>query len=317
LYYVLARTGAGAAIRPLLGSSWLLPALFLLTLGGAAIEAARLVVLFRAAELKLSFGGAYRVVMIGTFFNFCIPGGTGGDVVKLYYLAAGNRRKGIEVATVLLVDRAVALGALMLLVLGLSAINAERVAANGVLIGLVGTAAVAFCSVLLVAGCVSSRRLRQSRLYERVMRMVPLRAYVERAAEAAHAFGGRKRTVLAAASLSFVGHMGTGLMFVLIGSVVLPAIPALITALLALMGMVANALPITPGGLGVGEAAFDQLFGVLGVTGAAALLIVWRLGLVPFATLGALAYMAGAGRSVSAPGSTPTIGPLAGRQVDS
>ncbi|MGH7552430.1 MAG: lysylphosphatidylglycerol synthase domain-containing protein, partial [Longimicrobiales bacterium] len=103
LYYVLARTGASAAIRPLLGSSWLLAALFLLTLGGAAIEAARLVVLFRAAELKLSFGGAYRVVMIGTFFNFCIPGGTGGDVVKLYYLAAGNRRKGIEVATVLLV----------------------------------------------------------------------------------------------------------------------------------------------------------------------------------------------------------------------
>ncbi|MGH7551527.1 MAG: lysylphosphatidylglycerol synthase domain-containing protein, partial [Longimicrobiales bacterium] len=214
--------------------------------------------------------------------------------------------------------------ALLVLVLGLAAMNFERVAANGVLIGLVGTAAVAFGCVLFVAACLSSRRLRQARLYDRVLRMMPLHAYVERAAAAAHAFGGRKRMVLAAASLSFVGHIGTALMFVLIGRVVLPALPVLLTALLALMGMVANALPITPGGLGVGEAAFDQLFGVLGVTGAAALLIVWRLGLVPFATLGALAYITGAGRSVSASAPTPSTassllpdGPLAERPLDS
>ena len=296
LWYVLERTGAHRAIVPFLSAPLLMTVLLLAGIYGAAIEAARLRLLFRASGLHLSFAGAYRVVLIGMFFNFCIPGGTGGDVVKLYYLAAGNRRRGVEVGTVLLVDRVVALTALLVLVLGLSTLNAPVVARHGVLTGLTLAAAGALGGILVVAGAVGSRRSRGSTVFTALLERLPLRGYLGRAADAALAFREHAGALAGVAAISFLGHLGVALMFILIGRVVLPGVAAPLTALLALMGMFANALPVTPGGLGVGEAAFDQLFSLVGATGAAALLIAWRLVLVPLAAAGALLYMAGAGR---------------------
>ena len=301
LWYVLVKTDARHALIPFLQASWVLPALLLGVLFGAGVEAVRLRVLFRAAGLRLSLSGAYRVVMIGSFFNFCIPGGTGGDVVKLYYIASGNRNRGIEVATVLLMDRVLALLALLTLVLVLAGFNANVVRTEPVLLSLVATAAGVLCTVLLVMGAVGSRRVRASRLYAAVLNRLPMRGYMERAADAAHAFRDRKLVLLAAGGVSLVGHIGAAIMLAVIGSLVVPSVASGLTALLSLMGMVANALPVTPGGLGVGEAAFDQLFRVVGASGAAAILIGWRMALIPFAAAGALMYMAGAGKRLAAP----------------
>lgn len=308
LWYVLDRTDAHHALVPFLDAPLLVSVLLLAGVYGAGIEAARLRVLFRASGLRLSFSGAYRVVLIGIFFNFCIPGGTGGDVVKLYYLAAGNRSRGVEVATMLLVDRVVGLTALLVFVLALAAANLDVVGRHAVLTALVFTAAAALAGILLVASAIGSERIRGSRIFAALLARVPLRRYVERAADAAHAFRHRKRALARSLAFALLGHLGAAFMFVVIGSVVLPSVAAPLVALLALMGMVANALPVTPGGLGVGEAAFDQLFSLIGASGAAALLIGWRLVLVPFAVAGALLYMAGAGRRLeSRPESAPAL----------
>ena len=64
-------------------------------------------------------------------------------------------------------------------------------------------------------------------------------------------------------------------------------------ALLSLFGLFANALPLTPGGLGVGEAAFDGLFHLVGIDGGARLLLLWRLGLLPVCLAGGVLYMIG------------------------
>jgi uncharacterized membrane protein YbhN (UPF0104 family) len=47
--------------------------------------------------------------------------------------------------------------------------------------------------------------------------------------------------------------------------------------LLIPVGFVANSLPVTPGGLGVGEAAFDELFQMAGFTGGAVAILGWRV----------------------------------------
>src|SRR5262244_3072196 len=83
LYYVLKVTGGWAAAKQLISTRWLLPWLSCLTIFSAAIEAKRLGFLFGAQGMRLSFVHSYRVVAIGALFNFCIPGGTGGDVMKL------------------------------------------------------------------------------------------------------------------------------------------------------------------------------------------------------------------------------------------
>ncbi len=308
IYYVLTRTDAPQAMRLFLGASWLLGALFLQTVFGGAIEALRLRVLFRAAGLRLGFSGAYRVVLIGSFFNFCVPGGTGGDVVKLYYLAADNRHKGVEVATLLLMDRAIALGALVLLILVLAALNAELIVGHAVIRALTLAAAVLLAALAGAAACLGSARIRRSALVQALPDRIPLGKVFARAAAAVHMFRGHKLSVLGAGALSLAGHVGVAMLFALIGHVVLPTVPALLSAFLALIGLIANVLPITPGGLGVGEAAFDQLFSVVGARGGAALLMIWRLGLLPFGLLGGVTYMIGDRPPAARDPATPSVG---------
>jgi uncharacterized membrane protein YbhN (UPF0104 family) len=77
-------------------------------------------------------------------------------------------------------------------------------------------------------------------------------------------------------------------------------------SLITLFGFFANALPVTPGGLGVGETAFDTLFRFAGATTGAELLVAWRLGMVPFCLLGWLLYVAGVRHRMPAVPHEPT-----------
>lgn len=113
--------------KQLISAKWLLPWLSALTIFGAAIEAKRLGVLFSAQSMRLSFVEGCRAVAIAALFNFCIPGGTGGDVMKLYYLAADSRGRRVEIATLVFVDRAVALFCMLNLVVALAMLDGRLV----------------------------------------------------------------------------------------------------------------------------------------------------------------------------------------------
>ena len=119
LYYVLSKK---AATGPRRGNCFRRSGCSLLAAQTvrAAIESRRLGVLFRSQGMEVSFGFGYQLASIGAFFSPCIPGGTGGDVMKLYYLTARNRGKGLEVATVLSIDRIMAMFALLCLVVALA-----------------------------------------------------------------------------------------------------------------------------------------------------------------------------------------------------
>jgi uncharacterized membrane protein YbhN (UPF0104 family) len=82
-------------------------------------------------------------------------------------------------------------------------------------------------------------------------------------------------------------------MFYLLGQEIFNNGPGLVTCLVALLGMLANALPLTPGGLGVGEAAFEGLFRGLGYEGGAHLILAWRIGMIPICIVGSIIYMRG------------------------
>ena len=297
LYYVLKVTGGWVAAKQLISTRWLLPWLSSLTIFGAAIEAKRLGFLFRAQGMRLSFFQGYRVVAIGALFNFCIPGGTGGDVMKLYYLAADNRGRRVEVATVLFVDRAVALFCMLCLVVALALLDG-RYAWDYPLIGsLVGAAALGAVGLFVGGAVACSTRLRASRWYIYLMDRAPLRSYLARAADALYVFRRNKVALAKAASLSFIGHLALLVVFISAGRVIMPGAPSLAVCLLALLGLLANALPITPGGLGVGEASFEGLFRIAGYSHGAQLILAWRVAMIALCGLGCALYIAGAQRS--------------------
>ncbi len=296
LYYILAVTGGWAATKQLITTRWLLPGLTTLTFFGAVIESKRLGFLFNSQGMSLSFVQGYRVVAIAALFNFCIPGGTGGDVMKLYYLAADNRGRRVEVATLLFVDRAVALFCMLLLIIALAIIDGRLVWDYPLIGWLVAFAA--FCAIgLLASGAVAcSTRLRESRRYGYFLARAPLNRYLRRASDALYVFRKNKMALARAAGLSLIGHLALLGVLSAAGRVFMPNAPALTVSLLALLGLLANALPITPGGMGVGEAAFEGLFRLAGYSGGAQLILAWRAGMLALCCVGCAIYMTGVRR---------------------
>jgi uncharacterized protein (TIRG00374 family) len=316
LIYVLRSGGAWDSLRVLFGFVWLVILLNVVPLVGATIEARRLAVLFRAQGLPLPFSTGFRVVTVGTLFNLLIPGGTGGDVMKLYYLSRQHPGRGIEIATILFVDRAVALFALLLFITGLLLAQRSLLTLPSMLPGILG---VAMCLALLLAGTILvwSARIRGSAVYRVITERLPLGGYLARAADAAYAFRARKSALLTAALFSWGGHVLLASSLVLSGTVLVPDAPPLVVATLSLLGLVANVIPITPGGIGVGEAAAETLFRSVGIQGGAAMITAWRAGTIAVCVVGAAFYVLSGraatrepiGRSAKPAGTAPVTSP--------
>jgi len=227
---------------------------------GGAIEAIRLRTLFGAQGIQVSLAKGFRVVAIGTFFNFCIPGGTGGDVMKLYYLAKDHRGKGIEVGTVLLVDRIVALFSLLIFIVSLAVLDWHLIHTMTTVRWFIGVAVIGILVLVLFSALVWGHPSWVKYLMEKIQNWIPCRDLFRRAATAFLNFKSHKLIVLKAATWSFGGHILLAIMFAVSGAILIPEGTPFTISLLALLAMFANTLPITPGGLGVGGAAYFTSF---------------------------------------------------------
>jgi len=262
---------------------------------GGSIETQRLKLLLAAQRIQLPFRVGFRLVAIGTFFNFCIPGGTGGDLMKLYYLASLNSGRGVEAATIVLLDRVLAMWTLLLFIVLVAAGSPGIIASDSTLAALVLLAAAGLVG-LFATGVLALRHA------DRIARFLTGRAprlfgidFIARALQALSHF--RARTLLSPVGLTLVGHTLLASLFAWMAQTLLHAESFRTSATQAALGMLANALPITPGGIGVGEAAFEQLFAVGGVAGGALLILAWRIGMLPICLLGLAFYGRGIRRS--------------------
>jgi uncharacterized protein (TIRG00374 family) len=79
-----------------------------------ALQCGRLVVMLAIQGVRLSFWTSTKLSFVGNFFNFALPGTTGGDLIKAYYLTHYTHLKTEAVTTVFL-DRAIGLFGLVLL----------------------------------------------------------------------------------------------------------------------------------------------------------------------------------------------------------
>ncbi|MEX2215839.1 MAG: lysylphosphatidylglycerol synthase transmembrane domain-containing protein [Phycisphaeraceae bacterium] len=64
------------------------------------IQSYRWWLLMRARGLECTVWQSFRLTMVGSFFNYCMPGTTGGDLVKAYYAAKNSARRADSVMTV-------------------------------------------------------------------------------------------------------------------------------------------------------------------------------------------------------------------------
>jgi uncharacterized membrane protein YbhN (UPF0104 family) len=269
-----------------------------LLVGALFLIAWRLCLLLHAPGFDISLSSSLRLTLIGLFFNVSLPGAAGGDVVKIYYAAAGNEGRRTEVATILLLDRLAGLIALAVWPLLIAPFFFQIIMENRVIAALLG---VGLAVAIGLGGAVAvsfSSHFGPGSIAAKTLRRLPGGSLLERILLTVHSYRAHRSALAKAIGVSLLAHTLTmGGMLVLAES--MAGGMAWEMALLMPLGFVANAIPLTPGGLGVGEAAFDTLFGMAGLQGGAEVLLGWRIFTLLFGLFGLGFYLRGRQRFVA------------------
>ena len=110
------RTTAKPGLRSIAcGADWTWGLWAIVTLGPTTfIMAWRLQLLLGTQEIKITLRDSLLLTFAGNFYNFAMPGTTGGDVYKAYYISKLTHRR-TEGITIVLLDRAVGLISFLIL----------------------------------------------------------------------------------------------------------------------------------------------------------------------------------------------------------
>ena len=261
--------------------------------------------LLALAGCPTSWGNALRLTFLGLFFNNVLPGATGGDVVKGLAVAHENKGRGAEALVTVLVDRVFGMIALALVALFVILVAPFVVREDGGLKSLVQLRAsllwgLAVCvmGVVLYASKTFRRRTGLSALVDRL----PLSEKLRSLDRAALLYLKQPRPVAIAFLISFVNHVLVTLgVFVLGGALGVPRADVSLTDYFVLVPVanLISAVPLAPGGWGVGELAFQALFRMIGASPAmgVAVSVTFRLSQLAIGLLGGVFLLLPSSRS--------------------
>ena len=251
---------------------WNRPDLFgmavLLVILSTLISTQRWRVLLTAQGVFLGMLSAIRLSMIGYFFSTAIPGAVSGDMVKAYYLAKGKAEKERLVMSVIF-DRFLGLYsmflaaslAIMIIVVQSALSGHAGIWSNSDVKLLAIFICVIFLCLTMTWGLFMWEGFGRIRLIAYIRNRGPAHQTVAKMYDAMREYGRKPGLMLHAMSLSVVAQL-----FLYIGMWCLAILLEIgelsfLHYLFALpVGFVINAIPLAPGGLGVGEAGFRGIF---------------------------------------------------------
>jgi uncharacterized protein (TIRG00374 family) len=257
--------------------------------------------LVRAQDLPFRLSDGFRLGFVGFFFNSCMPGSVGGDIIKAAFLVKEQKeRRTIAVATIIM-DRAIALWALVWFV----ALFGGAFWALGLLHGpeperaqFIIQAAACIVGVTLAVwiGLGFMPQRRAEKFAGRLSRIPKVGAAASEFWWAVWMYRCRQSAVAVAFLISWVGFVGFVLSFYFSALTLWDAtdsaqkIPSLAEHfLLVPIGLVIEAMPLFPGGAGIGELGFGELYKWLGASVASGVLgslvyrmVKWVLGAVGY-----------------------------------
>ncbi len=262
------------------------------------LMALRLSWLFRPQGLRLSLRMSLQLTLVGFFFATFLPGAAGGDLAKLFYATRENSGRKMEIISVVIFDRVIGLFSMLLLPLGFAPFFPKLIQSVPVLRYLLLT--VAFFAVCLLIGflvCLWNESILD-RSVRRIFGLSKWKNLAIRTLETIRAYRHSSGTLAAALGAAILANLSLIVVTALGVLVVNPAGLAMKMSLVIPMGYLANSLPLTPGGLGVGETAFNALFTITGLSGGADALLCWRIWSALVGILGLILYLRGLRRSL-------------------
>lgn len=212
-------------------------------------------ILLRAQGIHLTARRTTGLFLIGYFFNHFIPGSTGGDIIKLYYVVRETHTKKSAAFLSVIVDRIMGLLGLLAVALTLILLRYDWLTSSEIVRPYVWTFIIFLIAAIL--GIIGAFIFAKLGLVERFLpRWIPLREKFLEMAEAFVVYGRAWRHTLAAFGLAIVGHLAIFLSFFLGTRAVTDKLQA--AEFFTVMPIIntAGSIPITPGGIGVRDLLF-------------------------------------------------------------
>ena len=232
--------------------------------------------LLRVQSIDLGWRRVFTLLMIGVFFNFFVPGGTGGDMVKIFYLLKETPRRRAHALLSVLVDRLVGLFSLIALGSFFLTMHWHWLTDNPITARYVWPAVIILgCSC---CGIAASFVITGCGLVHKLPASIPGRDRLTELAMAYHLYGRAWRPTLAAFLMSVVAHFCYFATFwsaaksLENAQVHVPTFGQMAT-IMPIVNTISS-MPISLGGVGVREGLFQVfLSNLAGVTQAVAVVI--------------------------------------------
>ena len=241
-------------LRQALAHPGLLALTLLACVGTMPLAGLRWHVLLRSQGLVLHLWHTIRIVAMGAFFATFLPGGSGGDIVRGVYIYQASHGRRTSALLSIFIDRLIGLAAFILF--GVVATLTRPWEHYGVLEYGVFGIAVVFLGLLAVLFLLGHRIARLVNLLF-AGRSRRLAQVIDDAGEALHQYAREWRSLLLALAVSMVIVLfAAGGIVLIAAATAFGGLSPVEYGIAGVYAMIANSLPFTPGGLGIGEGAF-------------------------------------------------------------
>lgn len=219
----------------------------------------RWTILLNAQNFTVSTSQTLPLTFIGLFFNFAMPGGVGGDVIKGYYLLQNHQERKIQLAMSIVVDRIVGLLTMGLMATVAMSFNLNSTQRHIELLNLFYF--LLFLYLLVVIFLVVSFSEKIFEALRAKLKWLPGHNLIFKVYEGFHSYRHSKVALLKCLGITLISQSFTILFFIYLNSQIGGDLISMKSLFWIIpVGIIATSLPVAPGGVGVGQAVFLVLF---------------------------------------------------------
>jgi len=249
----------------------LLTMLMTLLLVMIPLTALRWWLLLRALDIRLPLKQAFLLTWIGNFFNTTLPGAVTGDLVKGYYIVKLDRGEGKTKALMtLLIDRATGLFGLIVMASLSLLINWQLIMAQPKLQPLALFIVALFLGIVVFYTLILFPFQEGRDPFIKLFSKLPQRDLLLKVYNTFKLYQHRWRTLAATLLISIAVHSCAAFLFFLVARTLGMAAIKLATQMFIMpIGLITTAIPLAPGGIGIGHAVFETLYLLIGISSGA------------------------------------------------
>jgi uncharacterized protein (TIRG00374 family) len=255
--------------------------------------AIRWYLLLRAQGIQYRLREIFSLTMIGFFFNQFVPGSTGGDLVKAYYVATERRDLRAAGITTVALDRVIGMVVLVGMAGGAILFNLTWIRTDPYLHFLAGFIAAGLLIFFVASLLFFNERLRRVGWLRAAVGRLPFQAQLRNMQESVYLYREYPGTILLVVALSCCVQVSVVLasyfLYLALGGGEVGLVSFFFLVPIAHLAM---AVPISPpGGLGVGEWAFAELFRKVGYADGGLIALLQRINWYLWAFAGAVCFL--------------------------